>query len=389
MRFVHFSDTHLGYAAFRKITEAGYNQREEDINNAFIQAIDKIIELKPDFALHSGDLFDSVRPTNRIIRLAIEQILRLIQNNIPLILISGNHETPKQRYLGSVFSILGVLPYPDNLLKVSHNGIYDQILVKDNLTIHAISQCANGELFQKELKKIELNPKTYNILTMHCGISGMQEFSHGDFNELLVDYQFFQNHKFNYIALGHYHNHIQVGPRAFFAGSTERLSFNEAGKQKGLVEVILDKETTVRFHELKTRPMLELNAINAQDKEINQLTEEIENHIKNAQPQDKILRFKVENVPSHIFENLDIKKFRELAKDALHFEPIIEKKASPEHRAESRCRGKETFKPKIGGLIEEYKTFINHHPGLSEEEKKELEEQGRTYLAKVLEESKK
>ena len=125
---------------------------------------------------------------------------------------------------------------------------------------------------------------------------------------------------------------------------------------------------------------LELSTINAQDKEINQLTEEIENHIKNAQPEGKIMRFKVENVPSHIFEHLDIKKFREMAKDALHFEPIIEKKEDQKNH--------QTYKPKIGGLVEEYGTFINHHPGLSEEEKKELLQNGQTYLAKVLEESK-
>ena len=78
MKIIHISDTHLGAAGFsRKLSPSGLNQREEDFCNSFIAAVDKIIQLKPDIVLHSGDFFHSVRPTNRIINLALKQILRI------------------------------------------------------------------------------------------------------------------------------------------------------------------------------------------------------------------------------------------------------------------------------------------------------------------------
>jgi len=87
MRFIHISDSHLGAATFsRRIAPSGYNQREEDICNSFISAIDRIIELKPQFVLHSGDLFHSVRPTNRILHLGLEQLLRLTRKDIPVVI---------------------------------------------------------------------------------------------------------------------------------------------------------------------------------------------------------------------------------------------------------------------------------------------------------------
>ncbi len=72
MRLIHFSDTHLGYGAFSKLdVSEGINQREADFYSAFQQAINRMIELKPDFVVHSGDLFDTVRPQNRAIDFAL------------------------------------------------------------------------------------------------------------------------------------------------------------------------------------------------------------------------------------------------------------------------------------------------------------------------------
>ena len=89
MRFLHLADTHLGFSAYRKTTNEGLNQRELDVYNAFIQCIDYAVSTKPDFVLHAGDLFDSVRPTNRAITIAIQQAIRLSQEKIPFLIISS------------------------------------------------------------------------------------------------------------------------------------------------------------------------------------------------------------------------------------------------------------------------------------------------------------
>ena len=104
MKILHVSDTHLGYSAYRKSTEYGINQREQDVYNAFEQFVDYAVKTKPDLIIHAGDLFDSVRPSNRAITFALKQIIRLSKNKIPILIISGNHEQPKLVETGHIFS---------------------------------------------------------------------------------------------------------------------------------------------------------------------------------------------------------------------------------------------------------------------------------------------
>lgn len=355
MKIVHIADTHLGFSAYRRISEAGYNQREEDINNAFKSAIDKIIEIKPDLVLHAGDLFDSVRPTNRILHFAIEQILRLTQNGITVIMISGNHDTPKQRYIGSVFKIFEILP-TNGFLKVIFNNEYTPIKIGDVL-VHAIPQCTADEIFKKQLKRVAPEESSKNVLMLHAGVTGMKEFSRGDFNELLVDSKYFEEKKFDYVALGHYHRHINVGRNAYFPGSTERLSFNEVDGFKGFIEVDLSGNPTfLKFHEIKTRLMLDFPSINAEGKDSLVLSEEIEKTIRESDPKDKIIRLKVINIPQHILSTLDIKKFRELAGAALHFEPVLEKLREERKIEETTIA--------TGGMKEEFISFMKNYPNL-------------------------
>ena len=110
-RIYHLADTHIGYSAYRKIDEAtGLNQREVDTYEAFKQFVDYALKEKPDAIVHAGDLFDSVRPTNRAIAFVLSQLLRLSEAKIPFVVISGNHETPRLRETGSVFSLFEHIP---------------------------------------------------------------------------------------------------------------------------------------------------------------------------------------------------------------------------------------------------------------------------------------
>ena len=92
MKFLHIADTHLGYSAYRKATPDGINQREIDTYDAFKQFIDYAVKSKPDLIIHAGDLFDSVRPNNRAITFAIDQIIRVSKEKIPFVILAGNHE---------------------------------------------------------------------------------------------------------------------------------------------------------------------------------------------------------------------------------------------------------------------------------------------------------
>ena len=95
MKIIHFSDTHLGFSDLDITNDEGVNQREADFYKAFSDVIDGILEIKPDYVIHTGDLFHRASPSNRAITFALTQLKRLEKANIPLIIISGNHSTPR------------------------------------------------------------------------------------------------------------------------------------------------------------------------------------------------------------------------------------------------------------------------------------------------------
>ena len=212
-----------------------------DFYRAFEEFVDLALKAKPDLVLHTGDLFDSVRPSNRALTLALEQLLRFSEAEIPVVLIAGNHSTPKLRETGSVFRLFehlkGIYPI--------YKGEYERLDIGE-ATVHALPHC-EPEAMIKELAKFVPTKKEYNLGMLHAGVSSLRMFRMGEFNESIVPSSMLRT-DLDYFALGHYHNYSDVTKNAFYAGSTERLSFAEAGESKGFVLIDLAK----RKQEFKT-----------------------------------------------------------------------------------------------------------------------------------------
>ena len=113
MKLAHIADPHLGIRQYHRQTPAGINQREADVAHAFRAAVDGVLEARPDAIVVAGDLFHSVRPTNAAIVFAFRQFQRLRDAlpAAPIVLIAGNHDTPRSTETGSIlrlFEELGV-----------------------------------------------------------------------------------------------------------------------------------------------------------------------------------------------------------------------------------------------------------------------------------------
>lgn len=388
MRVVHISDTHLGYIAYRSLDpELGINQREADIFAVFKQAIDKILEISPDVVLHTGDLFDSVRPSNRSLSLALEQLLRLSTVGIPVVIIAGNHSMPRMRDTGSVFQLFTLFP---NFFPV-YKGRYETISIKasprrgsspakgGDLTIHAIPQCLTKADFEANLA--QLNPRRvggHNVLMLHAAIAGVKEFSMGEFNEQEVPTGYLKP-ELDYIALGHYHKYTQVQENAYYVGSTERLTFNEVGQEKGFLEVDLS-EKEVNFHPLEIRPMIDLPEINAQGMDADSAMQAIERVIKvqnsELRIQNSIVRLTVNNISTPTYNALDFARLRTLTVPALHFEIRYNKDGEEQIIAPPT--------KSIGNLPDEFREFMSKT--IVEKDKEKLLELGLEYLRKAGEE---
>ena len=307
MRICHFSDTHLGAGASHpRRGESGLTLRQEDIIRSFVEAVDRIIELKPDVCIHAGDLFDSVRPLNKIIAIAGEQLHRLAEGaGIPTIIITGNHDAPKQPHVGAAIDIFRQI---DNLYVVS-GGVLELLEIQ-GARFFALPHCLTIETQKRELEKCHPDATAgHNVLIMHGVASGMPEFSMADLGEQELPVEVME--RFDYTALGHFHNCCEVAPRCWYAGSTERLSQAEREADKGFVEVDLDP-FAVRFHKVSSRAMADLERIDATGKRGDELLAIIKERLEKVGSEDKIVRVNVEGVTDETIKTIPADQMAQL-----------------------------------------------------------------------------
>ncbi len=218
---VHLSDTHLGYAGQgvqRVVEDLRYpglrlRQQEVDIMQGLAVAVDRILDrATPDLVIHSGDLFDSARPTARNINFAMTQFARLSSAGVPIVIVEGNHSYPRDRVQGHILRVLSHLPGVTVVCEEARRVIVGTI------TVHAFPHraLANGQLPQLAA----LDPHGANVLVAHAVADGLEFYRTGRYAPDLAI-----RHCapwYDYVALGHYHLFGQVPgtDRAFYSGAT-------------------------------------------------------------------------------------------------------------------------------------------------------------------------
>jgi len=373
MKILHVADTHLGFSAYRKTTQDGINQREIDIYNAFGQFIDYAINNKPDIIIHAGDLFDNVRPNNRAITYAINQIVKLSKNNIPIVIISGNHEHPKIIETGHIFSIFDHL---ENVYPI-YNSKYEKIqfnIEDKKLLIHAIPQCNSKKEYDEELKKLKPDKTAdYNIFVSHGSVSGVQEFTMNEFNELIIPTKIFSRY-FNYIALGHFHKYTKLAENIFYSGATENLTFADANEKKGFIELTLSKNSLKqRFIEINTRPMIDIKPIKCTGLKIEEIMKKIKQKVQEIKPEQKTFRITLDDISTNVYRSIDFNEIQKLTNNSVHYEikaNIIKKDDDKKQPTSS----------KIDALVNEFKKYIDAQ---KLDDKEMLQELGISYIEEI------
>jgi exonuclease SbcD len=315
MRIAHLSDVHLGYRAYSRTNEHGMNQREYDVLQAFRRTLRAVRDAEPDLVLITGDLFHAVRPPNSSLLAAYGYLsdFQKSRRNAPLVIIAGNHETPRVAGSGC---ILALLKHLDGV-----QVVYDQI---DGLEIPALNATllcipARG-VPDIERRILQPNPNTrYNLLLLHGLLEGVTQLT----LERPIDRQKIVRDEWDYIALGDWHIYQQVAPNAIYAGATEFTSTNiweEAGEPKGWV--LYDADTrTHEFHKIRTRQVYDLLPIDAADMtavELNQAIESRADALGDAL-NGAIVRQRVWNLHPDLRRQIDGELLRELKARALHY----------------------------------------------------------------------
>ncbi len=233
MRFAHFSDTHLGFRQY------GIYERETDFYRAFEKTVAKIIEERPDFVLHSGDLFDAPKPPPRALWVAQRCFAKFREKGIPVYAITGNHDTLFRR---------GAMPpqvlYRDLGVRLLTED--DPFVVHGDVFIGGVPYHSRhyADALKELLNMLSEKAGRYkkSIVMIHQGTD--MHIPKGF--ELKMD-DIPKN--FSYYAMGHIHSRIteNFGKGKFvYPGSTELWSLNEYDdlrrNGKGFTVVDLDGE---------------------------------------------------------------------------------------------------------------------------------------------------
>ncbi|MHB8695013.1 MAG: metallophosphoesterase family protein [Solirubrobacteraceae bacterium] len=320
MRLIHLSDTHLGLHQLHYTLDGGRNTREQDIYDAFERAVDKIIELRPDAVVHSGDLFDGFHPSNAAIAVAFDQFKRLHDARIPTVVIAGNHSTPRVAATSHVFGLL------DRLGCVRAVHAQPEVIELGELAVTAIPHCNDPEQLHEWITHAQPSSKhRFNVLVVPIGLNllgnaGASEAGHISFSgETLEEVK-----DFTYVALGHLHKFDRPRVNAVYAGSLERITWADDSKRKGVVEVDLtadpfdDESGYVMLHPIKNRRFLRLPEIDASHAD--NLTEAIVAAADDDRIKHAIVKLPIGNVTVDVFGAIDRRAINKAFEGCLRLE---------------------------------------------------------------------
>ena len=259
MKFFHLSDLHIGKQLHR------YNLKE-DQQVILKEVITYAKELRPDAIVIAGDIYDKSVPSAEAVNVFDEFLTDLseITPEIPILIISGNHDSPDR------------LKYASEILKRHHIYLAGNVPERPEEHIEKVTlHDAYGEMdfyllpFMKPayVKNIFVDgtPETYSDAVKE--IIKREKIDYKDKRNVLVSHQFYVGEKaespetcdsevfsvggidnvdigsvkeFDYVALGHLHGAQCIGkPEIRYCGTLLKYSVSESTQNKSLTVVTL------------------------------------------------------------------------------------------------------------------------------------------------------
>ncbi len=263
MKFLHLADLHLGKR---------YNELSLIDDQKYI--LGKILEIaeneRPDGVILAGDIYDKSVPSAEAVELFDRFLCGLAALKTQVFIVSGNHDSPERLAFGENFLGLGgvhVSPVYDGSLKcVTLTDEYGKVNV---YLLPFVKPAMVRRFFEGEtidnytaavkaaVGTVELDGSARNVLVAHQFVtgsksSGSEEFNVGDIGN--VDAGVFDG--FDYVALGHVHGAQNVaGERVRYCGTPLVYSLSEAGGQKSVTVVELNKKGDLKIREIPLKPM--------------------------------------------------------------------------------------------------------------------------------------
>ena len=269
MRFLHLSDLHLG----KRVNEFSMLEDQAYILKEILNIID---EQKVEAVLVAGDVYDKVIPSAEAVRLLDDFLTRIAARELPVFLISGNHDSAervafgsrlmssRQIYLSPVFeSDVEPITISDRYGEIH---IYMLPFVKPSLVKRVYPEeeiITYQDAVNAAVQHMQIDTDKRNILLAHQFVTGAarcdsEELSVGGVDD--VDASVFDG--FDYVALGHLHGPQKIGKETVrYSGTPLKYSFSEANQKKAAVIVDVEEKGKINIQQIPLVPKHDMREI--------------------------------------------------------------------------------------------------------------------------------
>lgn len=272
IKILHLSDIHIGsgFSHGRINPVTGLNTRLEDFVKTLSLCIDRALSESVDMVIFGGDAFPDATPPPYVQEAFASQFRRLVDADIPTVLLVGNHDLHSQGVGGASLNIYRTLGVPgfvvgDTLTthSIQTRSGKIQIITLPWLTRSALmtrketAGLSMGEVNQMLTERLEvvlegeirkLDPDVPTILLAHLmadnamlGAERLLAVGKG----FTLPLSLLTRPCFDYVALGHVHCHQNLNksndPPVIYPGSIERVDFSEEKEDKGYVMLEIER----------------------------------------------------------------------------------------------------------------------------------------------------
>lgn len=272
MKFIHTSDWHIG-RLFQNISLL------DDQLYVLQQLKHYALEYQVDALVVAGDIFDrSVPPAD-----AVDALNRFLADftatlDIPIIMISGNHDSAKRLGFGAqymqragvhILSDIGGIETPIEISSGDQTVRFYGVPYHDPVEVREAFACDvrsydEAHTYLVDKIKPQLDDGVPSVLISHCFIDGATEsdserpLSIGGADRV----SFEPLSDFDYVALGHLHGPQYKGHEHIrYSGSLMKYSFSEYRQSKGVTLVEIATTGEVSYEHLPLTPKRELRVV--------------------------------------------------------------------------------------------------------------------------------
>lgn len=270
MKFLHTGDLHIGKTVneFSMIEEQKYVLK---------QIVEIAVCEKADAVVIAGDVYDRPIPSTEAVELLDNFLTVLLDKKIPVIMISGNHDSGERvAFADKILEKQGLYiagGYDGNLKRVM---LADEWGYVDFVCMPFVKPAVATVEDMLAKTPMPLDLLSRHVLVTHYFVTGENgetpklsesenRISVGGLDNVAADC--FAT--FDYVALGHIHKCQKIGKReVWYAGSPLKYSFSEADQIKSVNLVTMGRKGNISVEKRELKPIHDMRIIKGRLEEL-------------------------------------------------------------------------------------------------------------------------